>query len=286
MRTKLLWVYEGLTQYLGFVLTARSGLYASETSQENLALIADWARNQRGRTWRSLEDTAISAPHLYFARSDWASRRRGVDFYDEGALLWLDVDTLIRDKTAGKRSLDDFCRGFFGGKDGAPVVKAYDMREIVDGLNKVMPYDWQAFLERRVSVTESDPPLDGITRGGWKLIYRDKPGDLYKAREADEKSLYLSSSIGLLVNEDGKVIDVIPGKAADKAGIGPGMKIIGVNDRQRHGRCLDQLRRRHRHESFLSWKAFCQLLAMKISREKPGAKIPLAVSVGPDAATM
>ncbi|MBI3823122.1 MAG: M61 family metallopeptidase [Planctomycetes bacterium] len=232
MRTSLLWVYEGLTQYLGFVLTARSGLYTPELACENYALIADWAKNQRGRTWRSLEDTATAAPHLYYARSDWASRRRGVDFYDEGALLWLDVDTLIREKSAGKKSIDHFCQAFYAGKGGAPAVKAFNFDDIVKTLNSVVAHDWQAFLERRIAVAQDAAPLDGLTRGGWKVVYRDKAGDLFKARESDEKSINTACSIGLLVNDDGKVSDVIPGKAADKAGVGPGMRVLGVNDRR------------------------------------------------------
>ena len=232
MRTSLLWVYEGLTQYLGFVLAARSGLYTPELSRENFALVADWAKNQRGRDWRSLEDTAVAAPHLYYARSDWASRRRGVDFYDEGALLWLDVDTLIRAKSAGKKSLDNFCQAFFAGRGGSPGVEAYNFQDVVKTLNGIAPHDWQAFLERRLTTTESDPPLDGLTRGGWKLVYLDKPGDLFKARENDEKSLNLGSSIGLLMSDDGKVIDVIHGMPADKAGIAPGMKLLAVNNRR------------------------------------------------------
>ena len=231
-KTSLLWVYEGLTQYLGCVLTARSGLYSMETSRENYALIADWAKNQRGRNWRSLEDTAVAAPHLYYARSDWASRRRGVDFYDEGALLWLDVDTLIREKTAGKKSIDNFCQIFFAGKGGVPDVKAYSLKDIVEALNSVAPHDWQKFLERRVAVADEQAPLDGLARGGWKLVYRDTASDLFKARETEDKNLNLASSIGLMLTEEGKVIDVIPGRAADKAGIGPGMKVLGVNDRR------------------------------------------------------
>jgi predicted metalloprotease with PDZ domain len=214
------------------VLTARSGLYSDEQMRENFALIGDWAKNQRGRSWRPLEDTAVAAPHLYYARSDWNSRRRGVDFYDEGALLWLDVDTLIREKSKGKKSLDDFCRAFFAGKGGAPEVKAYNFDDIVKTLNGVVAHDWKAFLERRVAVVEADAPLDGISRGGWKLVYRDKPGDLFKARETDESATNLIASIGLIVGESGKIVDVIPGAPADKAGVGPGMKLIGVNDRR------------------------------------------------------
>ena len=232
MKTRLLWVYEGLTQYLGLVLAARSGLFSPELSRENLAVIADWARNQQGRTWRPLEDTTTTAPFLYGARTDWASRRRGVDFYDEGALLWLDVDTLIRQKSGGKKSLDDFCRAFFGGKDGPPEVKPYAFDDIVRALNDVVTHDWQAFLNKRLAGTDAEPPLDGLARGGWEAVYGETAGDLFKNRDSDEKTINLISSIGLLLKDDGQVTDVIPGKAADKAGIGPGMKLLGINGRR------------------------------------------------------
>jgi predicted metalloprotease with PDZ domain len=232
MKTRLLWVYEGLTEYLGFVLAARSGLYTPEISRENWALVADWARNQTGRTWRPLEDTTAAAPHLYAARTDWSHHRRGVDFYDEGALLWLDVDTLIREKTDGRKSLDDFCRAFHGGTSGPPEVKPYTFDDVVQTLNGVVAHDWKEFLQKRLTSTSPEPPLDGITRGGWKLVYRDKPGDLLKARDSEEKSLDLTTAVGLLLKDDGTVIDVVPDKAADKAGVGPGMKVVAVNGRR------------------------------------------------------
>jgi predicted metalloprotease with PDZ domain len=232
MRTKLLWVYEGLTEYLGFVLAGRSGLYTPELSRENLALVAEWAKNQKGRTWRPLEDTAVSAPHLYSSRAEWSSRRRGVDFYDEGALLWLDADTLIREKTGGKKSLDDFCKAFYGGTSGPPAVKPYTFDDVVKTLNDVVEHDWKGFLTRRLTTTSPEPPLDGLTRGGWKLVYKNTPGDLFRATEGEEKGVNLAASIGLLVKEDGKVVDVVPGKAADRAGIAPGMKLLAVNGRR------------------------------------------------------
>src|SRR5262249_6551668 len=148
MRTDLLWVYEGLTEYLGFVLAGRSGLYTPELSRANLALVAEWAKNQKGRAWRPLEDTAASAPHLYSSRAEWSSRRRGVDFYDEGALLWLDADTLIREKTGGKKSLDDFCTAFHGGKSGPPEVKPYTFDDVVKTLNEVVDHHCKDFLTR------------------------------------------------------------------------------------------------------------------------------------------
>jgi predicted metalloprotease with PDZ domain len=231
-KTRLLWVYEGLTEYLGYVLAARSGLYGPEVSRDNLARIADWARNQAGRAWRPLEDTTAAAPHLYTARNQWSARRRGVDFYDEGALIWLDADTLIRQKTDGKKSLDDFCQAFYGGSDGAPEVRPYTFEDIVNTLNGVVQHDWKGFLERRLTATDPDPPLDGIARAGWKVTYGKEPSELLKLTEAELKGLDLSSSIGLLLGGDGTVMDVVPGKAADKAGLGPHMKVVAVNDRR------------------------------------------------------
>jgi predicted metalloprotease with PDZ domain len=234
MQTKLLWVYEGLTQYLGFVLTARSGLYTPELSRENLAFIADWARNQQGRTWRPLQDTAVTAPYLYSAplRGEWASRRRGVDFYDEGALLWLDADTLIRQLTGGKKSLDDFCKSFYGGPSGPPEVKPYTFEDLLQALNGIVEHDWKGFLTQRLASTAPEPPLEGLTRGGWKLVYQETAGDLFRALEAEDKMVDLSPSLGLLIKEDGKVADVVPGKPADRAGISPGMKLLAVNGRR------------------------------------------------------
>ncbi|HEY2883575.1 MAG TPA: PDZ domain-containing protein [Pirellulales bacterium] len=232
MRTELLWVYEGLTQYYGFVLAARSGLLAPDLAIENIASVADWAKNRSGRDWRPLADTAISAPFLYGSREDWSARRRGVDFYNEGALIWLDADTLIREQTDGKKSLDDFCKAFYGNGDGPPEVKPYRLDDIVAALNGVTPYDWRGFLDRRLNTAGADAPLEGIARSGWNLVYRDKPGELTKARDDEAKSLDLRSSLGIGIRDDGAVTDVLPGTPADKAGIAPGMKLLAVNGRR------------------------------------------------------
>jgi predicted metalloprotease with PDZ domain len=230
-RTRLLWVYEGLTEYLGVVLAARSGLWTPAQTRDHLAAITDGQQNRRGRTWRPLEDTAVAAPFLYDARPDWASRRRGVDFYDEGTLLWLDVDTLIRELTQGRRSLDDFCRRFHGGESGPPTVKPYTFDDVVADLNAVAPYDWKGLLQRRVGVPVDGAPLDGVKRGGWKLAFGDTPSAYHKAMDELGKSLDLTTSIGLALSAEGDVVDVIPGKAADRAGVGPGMKVVAINTR-------------------------------------------------------
>jgi predicted metalloprotease with PDZ domain len=238
MRTRLLWVYEGLTEYYGFVLAARSGLFAPDVSRDNLAAIADWARNRGGRTWRPLEDTSAAAPFLYGSRGEWSNRRRGVDFYDEGALLWLDADTLIREKTEGKKSLDDFARAFYGGSDGPPEVRPYSFDDIVHALESVVAHDWRGFLEKRLAATDPEPPLDGISRGGWRLIYKTERSELQSANEGYGKVIDLTGSVGLVVNEDGKVVDVVPGKPADRAGVGPHMKVLAVNGRRLTGERL------------------------------------------------
>ena len=164
LKTRMLWMYEGLTHYVGFVLTARSGLYTPELSRSNFAQVCDgMISRQGGRKWRSLADAAVAAPHLYGARSDWARRRRGVDFYDEGAMIWFDIDTLIREKTGGKKSVDDFCREFFHA-DGDPlVVKTYGIDDVLKALNGVVAHDWKRHVEERLDHAGIDAPLDGLT---------------------------------------------------------------------------------------------------------------------------
>jgi predicted metalloprotease with PDZ domain len=232
IRTRELWVYEGLTEYYGLVLAARSGLYTPEQFRENLAAIAEWATNQKGRTWRPLEDTATAAQLLYVASKSGQARRRGTDFYDEGVLLWLDADTLIREKTQGKKSLDDFCRRFCGGPGGAPAVKGYTFDDVVKDLNAVAEHDWKAFLTQRLTTTAPAPPLDGVKRGGWKLAYDDKRSEYQTADESENKQINLTTTLGLVLKEEGAVVDVIPDKPADKAGVAPGMKVLAVNARR------------------------------------------------------
>jgi predicted metalloprotease with PDZ domain len=230
--TGLLWVYEGLTEYLGCLLAARSGLWTADQWRDNLALAADGLKNQVGRNWRPLEDTTRAAQVLYTARSDWASWRRGVDFYNEGLLLWLEADVVIRQETKGAKSLDDFCKRFHGGEGGKPSVKPYDFKELVTELSAVAPYDWSGFFIERVRSIAPEPPMGGVTRGGWKRAYDSTPSEMYTVHQGTDKAIDLTTSIGLLLKEDGTVTDIIPGKAADLAKIGPGMKLVAVNGRR------------------------------------------------------
>lgn len=236
LRGDLLWVYEGLTQYLGAMLTARSGLWSDAEYMEALALIAAAADARPGRSWRPLADTAVAAQILYPAPIEGAAWRRQVDFYDEGALVWLDADIVIRRETQGKRSLDDFCRRFHGGAGGGgedpPKVSPYTFDDIINALAAVAPYDWRGFWAARVTATTPRAPIGGITEGGYRLVFTDAPNDLLRAQEDTNKGMDLSYSIGFALRGDGSISDVIPGTPAAKAGLSAGMKIIAVNGRR------------------------------------------------------
>lgn len=232
MQGELLWVYEGLTNYLGEILTPRTGLWTAEDYRESLAVTAASLDNSAGRNWRPIEDTAVAAQILYEAGGDYANYRRGVDFYPEGTLIWLEADVLIRQLSKGAKSLDDFCRAFHGGPGGAPALKLYTFQDVVAALNSVQPNDWAAFLNQRVRSTQARAPLGGIERSGWKLTYDANRSDFWKAVEEERKTTDLSYSLGLVVKEDGTVGDVVVGGAAQKGGVSPSVKLIAVNNRQ------------------------------------------------------
>jgi len=227
----LLWVYEGLTEYLGEVLTARSGLWSPEQYRESLAATAAMLDHRAGRAWRPLEDTARSVQILRMEGPEWQSWRRGLDYYPEGGLIWLEVDTIIRQTTHGEKSLDDFCRLFHGGESGPPKVVPYTFDDLVRALNQVAPYDWAKFLNSRVSLTKTPWPVDAIERDGWRLVYNDQPNAFIHAGEETGKYVDLSYSLGFAVKRDGEFKDVIYGSPAYAAGIGPGMKLVAVNGR-------------------------------------------------------
>jgi predicted metalloprotease with PDZ domain len=228
----LLWVYEGLTEYLGNVLAARSGLWSAEQYREGLAETAAMLDHRAGRTWRPLEDTARSVQILRLGGPGWASWRRGLDYYPEGELIWLEVDTTIRQQSHGKESLDDFCRLFHGGQSGPPKVVPYTFDDVVRALNEVTPYDWATLLKERIRSTAAHAPLGGIERGGWKLVYDDKPNAFVHAGEVIGKDVSVYFSLGFVVKESGELQDVVPGSPAYVAGIGPGMKLVAVNGKR------------------------------------------------------
>ena len=230
----LLWVYEGMTQYLGEVLAARSGL---ETASQYRDLLANTAANldaKSGRTWRTTEDTAIAGSLIRGGNSAWINWRRSQDYYQEGVLLWLDADTLIRSLTNNQKSLNDFARVFLGlgGNTEAKIV-AYDFNELVRDLNEVVPYDWATFLRDRVEKINPRADLAGIERGGYKLVYADKQNAASATLAGLDGPQGVNAwySLGIRVNSNGEISDVRRGGPADETGLAPNAKIVAVDGR-------------------------------------------------------
>jgi predicted metalloprotease with PDZ domain len=229
MRGSLLWVYEGQTQYWGFVLSGRSGMLSKQEALDALAATAATYANRVGREWRSVEDTTNDPVIASRRPQPWTSFQRSEDYYSEGQLVWLDADTLIREKSGGKRSLDDFAKAFFGVDNGNWSEVVYTFDDVVAALNKVQPYDWAKFLNERINQVAPKPPLDGLERGGWKLVYTDTPTDYFKSAEARRKSTDLTYSIGLVLGREADITAVQWEGPAFKAGLTIGAKVLAVN---------------------------------------------------------
>jgi predicted metalloprotease with PDZ domain len=229
MRDSLLWVYEGQTQYWGYVLAARSGLLTKQEALDAIAGTAAAYDHRVGREWKALQDTT-NDPIIAMRRSQpWVSWQRSEDYYSEGELIWLEADTLIREQSKGKKSLDDFAKAFFGVDNGSWETRTYDFDEVVRTLNAVQPYDWAGFLRTRLESHGPGAPLDGLARGGYRLVYTDTDTDYARLNEARRKFVNLSFSLGLMVGKDGALIDVMWNGPAFKAGLIQGDQIIAVN---------------------------------------------------------
>lgn len=238
MRAGLIWVYEGLTEYYAKVLAARSGFWSEEQLVDCLAIDAAQMSFHTGRLWRSLQDTTDGAQMLLTSPNAWVSARRNVDFYPESALMWLEADTLIRERSGGRHSLDDFARSFLG--PSAPSTP-YAFEDVVAALERVQHYDWARFLREHLESYAPEPPLQGIVRGGWRLVYSDAKSELVAGLEAVHKIDLLwpeweswgfsdlRPGLGALLRDDGAVLDSAPGTSAYEAGILPGMRITRVN---------------------------------------------------------
>ena len=236
MRDDLLWVYEGLTNYYGELLSARAGLISPEEWFDEIAADALWVM-QPGRTWRPLQDTADAAPFLYLAGGGWAGWRRQTQngipaFYDEGTLIWLEADVTIRRLSNGARTLDDFCASFFGQNDNGRIwVKPYEADDLYRALNAAAAYDWKTFFETRLQSKSAQLPLGGVENGGFRLVFNDR-ANIFTDPWALDGSVNAYASLGLHVLADGTVDDAWPGAPAYKAGISNGMKIVAVNGRR------------------------------------------------------
>jgi len=229
MQDDLLWTYEGQDQFWGTVLAARSGLQKKETV---LGMLASWAGGfamQPGRRWRSVEDTGHDPIFAGRKAKPFASLARNEDYYTEGALIWLEIDQILREKTGGKRSIDDFAKLFFGMNDGDYGQLAFETVEIVTKLNQLAPYDWAGFIDSRINSPGQPAPLRGIEMGGYKLVWKDEPNPYDKGRMTDSKTLSLAWSIGLTLDKDGKVTATQWDSPAFNAGVVNGAKIVAVN---------------------------------------------------------
>ncbi len=229
MRDSLLWVYEGQTQYWGMVLAARSGLNTRAQIIETLANVAATYENQSGRTWRSVADTTNDPIIANRKPLSWRDYSRSEDYYAEGSLVWLDADTLIREKTGGKKSLDDFAHAFFSPNDGSYVVLTYTFDDVVKALNSVVAHDWATFLKTRIEESGRPAPLDGFARGGYKLVYSDTPSDFIKSNETTGRNVNMTYSLGFTVGAGGVLSAVQWGSPAFDAGIVSGATIVATN---------------------------------------------------------
>jgi predicted metalloprotease with PDZ domain len=238
MKAGLIWVYEGLTDYVSDLITVRSGFWSEQQLAESLAIDAAQMTYHTGRTWRSLQDTTVGAQMLLTSPNAWVSARRNTDFYPESGLMWLEADAIIRQASGGRQSLEDFCRAFFG---PLASTKPYTFEDVVAALNTVAPYDWSAFLRSHLDSHAPEPPLGGIERSGWKLVYTEEKSELIRDMEQVHKVDLLwpewqqwgfsdlRYSIGLLLQDDGTVLDSAPGYSGFNAGVMPGMRVLAVN---------------------------------------------------------
>ncbi len=229
MRDSLLWVYEGQTQYWGFVLAARSGLWTKQQALDAIAATAAAYDHRIGREWRTLEDTTNDPIASSRRPIPWRSWQRSEDYYSEGQLVWLDADTLVREMSHGERSLDDFARGFFGIEDGSYVPVTYTFDDVVHALNAVQGYDWNKFLHERLEAHASGAPLDGLTRGGYKLVYTDRPSEYFRSSEDRRRITDLTYSLGMVIGNEGRLTDVMWEGLAYQKGLTVGTQIVAVN---------------------------------------------------------
>ena len=229
MQDNLLWVYEGQTQFWGYVLGARSGLFSKQQTLDAYASIAARLDTARGREWRSVEDTTHDPIVAARRPKGWTSWQRSEDYYNEGLLIWLEADAIIRRESQGARGLDDFARAFFGMRDGDWGQLTYDRQDVIDTLNKVQPYNWSRFLSDRIERTSTEAPKNGLYLGGYMLEYGDKPNSMTQQIERNLKGVDQVYGVGLAVKNDGEIVTVIWDSPAFKAGLAVGMKLVAVN---------------------------------------------------------
>jgi len=227
-RTSLLWVYEGLNEYIGYLLATRAGFNDADYMHDHLAGIAARFAHEPGRASTALVDTATENWVLRSADRGWSSLRRGQDYYQEGALIWLRADTIIREQSQGRLSLDDFLRSFLGQRDSEPIVVPYTREDVEASLAAILPFDWHTFFEKRIYQVNNQPPTEGLESAGWRVVYNATPN---RDGFVVPGTYFASYSIGMDLTKEGMVSDVLPGSPAYDAGLGPNMTILAVDGR-------------------------------------------------------
>jgi predicted metalloprotease with PDZ domain len=239
MDGSLLWVYEGLTELWGDVLPARAGLMSPEDYRDLIAARAGHFDVATGPRWRPLADTAVQAQVLYDSPRAWSSARRSTDFYEASIFLWLDVDSQLRTRSAGKATLDDFMGRFYSGEDGKAAVKPYVEADIYDALSAIVPADWRSIIRSHLDVPNTTALFAGLKRSGWQLTYSGEKNSFVEISQKINKSVIREWSIGLRLNAKGELTDVIEGRAAALAGAAPGMTLVAVNGKKYSAEALD-----------------------------------------------
>lgn len=229
MQGDLLWAYEGQDQFWGLVLSARSGLQSKEIVLGQLAAWAGGFSEQAGRRWRSVEDTGNDPVFAARKAKPYPSLARNEDYYTEGALVWLEADQIIRAGTGGTKSIDDFAKAFFGMRDGDWGELTFELRDVAATLGQVYAYDWDGFLKTRINTPGQPAPVQGIERGGYKLVWKDEPNPFTKAALAEAKIVQLMWSLGVTIDKDAKVVATQWDSPAFNAGVVTGAKIVAVN---------------------------------------------------------
>ena len=228
-RTTLLWMYEGMNEYIGMLLATRSGFNDAEYMRDYIARTAAYSTSEPGRASSALVDTATDNWIIRTPDTGWSSLRRGQDYYDEGALMWLRADVIIREQTQGRLSLDDFFRSFFGQRDTEPIVVPYTREEIESALSAILPYNWHSFIEAHVYQVNNKPPTDGLESAGWRIVYNATPNNESFDSDLLPIDYYGQYSLGIYTKKDGAIVDVVPGSPAYQAGLGPHMTLLAVD---------------------------------------------------------
>ncbi len=235
MQDNLLWVYEGQTQFWGYVLGARSGLFTKQETLDAYAHIAAKLDTAKGREWRAMEDTTHDPIISARRPKGWTSWQRSEDYYNEGLMIWLEADAILRRQTGGKKGLDDFARAFFGISPGDWGQIVYNRDDVIKTLNGIAPYDWAGFFAARVDATTKETPKGGFTLGGYKLVYGDTPGAITRSAESAQKMVDQSFGIGLVVKNDGEISNIVWDSAAFRAGLATGSRIVAINGHEYSG---------------------------------------------------